>query len=259
VQLPSYRNQNSIGFDDLFGFEKSANFTHYTKVDQTMNFKSIGLGLALAVVAATTTLSASADAATLNFTGTARLKNANATPVPGATSILDFLPFQGEINSTTVGTGKGTITAPTDSVFGNVGDQITLKDLKLTRTESNTWTLASVSDGVNFITGLAGGATFSLETFVLKRIFSPSSNAPLFVAEYTGFFSNFDQIGVGVLTPSSGQAFITRAGTSYSSGIAVVPTPALLPGLIGMGAAALRKKRKEEGLEATPEAVEVNA
>lgn len=201
-----------------------------------MNFKQFAVGAALAASVAGVVTAAPADAFTLNFTGTARLKNANVV-APG-TSVLDFAAFNNGINSTTVGTGTGKIADPTDPLFGNAGDAITLKDLKLTKTGANTWQLASVSDGVDFISGLLGGATYSLQSFVLTRV------GNTFQADYFGLFSNLSDPGVGEFT-AQGQSFIQRKGSAFSSTV-TVPTPALLPGLAGMALATLRKRKQKE-------------
>ena len=73
---------------------------------------------------------------------------------------------------------------------------------------------------------------------------------------------NYNFVAAGA---STNLAFAFRQDPSFFylddvsvSGVAGVPTPALLPALLGMGAAAIRK-RKGEAAEAEAEAVEVNA
>jgi len=106
----------------------------------------------------------------------------------------------------------------------------------------------------SFITGLAGGATYNLSTFNLTRVLAGSS--PVFSADYTGVFNNVPG-GIGTLV--SGNLALNN-GISFSSTVTgpPIPTPALLPGLMGLGVAALRK-RKGEGSEAEKETVGVKA
>ncbi len=68
----------------------------------------------------------------------------------------------------------------------------------------------------------------------------PSINPASLDYSFRGVFGNGLE-GVGTLT--------TQAGTgvrSWSSTIRVIPTPALLPGLMGLGAAAMRKRKESK-------------
>jgi hypothetical protein len=80
---------------------------------------------------------------------------------------------------------------------------------------------------------------FNLDTFTVTS----AANQP-FAANFTGFFNvqGFD------LTPGIGQLTAQNLSgtTSYSLSITAVPTPALLPGLLGLGVAALRKRKSEQ-------------
>jgi hypothetical protein len=116
----------------------------------------------------------------------------------------------------------------------------------------------------NFISGIqltdGSSAVFNLERLNLSVTEERNS---LYSLVFEGRFlsSVGETIGFGSITSQfAGTVGVGRTVTRTLSGdIAAVPTPALLPGLLGMGAAAIRKKRKGENSEATPETVEVNA
>ncbi len=59
----------------------------------------------------------------------------------------------------------------------------------------------------------------------------------------TGLFKVAGVFGDG--TPGSGE-LSTQFGASFSGGITAVPSPALIPAVLGMGVAALRKRKREE-------------
>jgi hypothetical protein len=91
------------------------------------------------------------------------------------------------------------------------------------------------------------GNAFGQDPFV---VVDPSSPDPILLAEFDGesgiytFLVNpGEQFGFGVLTEDN--AFGSGYATISNFSVTPVPTPALLPGLIGMGVAALRKKRSE--------------
>ncbi len=93
----------------------------------------------------------------------------------------------------------------------------------------------------------ADGNAFGADPFV---VVDPSSPDPILLAEFDGesgiytFLVNpGEQFGFGVLTEDN--AFGSGYATISNFSVTPVPTPALLPGLIGMGVAALRKKRSE--------------
>jgi uncharacterized protein YjbI with pentapeptide repeats len=98
----------------------------------------------------------------------------------------------------------------------------------------------------NFITGVnLGSAPFSNVDFNLTSFIWNSSTGD---ADLTGVFvSGSDSIqAVGRFTS---QLSAANNLSSYSLSITAVPTPALLPGLIGMGVAALRRKKDETAEE----------
>jgi hypothetical protein len=209
-----------------------------------MNLKKLTVGAAIAasVVGGSVVASAPAHAGDLIFGGSARIKNSGVAV--NGTSALDFAGFNGGPNSLTLGTGTGTVLTGSDPVFG--AGPLTLKDFLLTKTSLTTWSLQG-GPIVNFIQGLAGGATYTLNSFSLTKL-APA----VFNADYTGVFSNLPG-GIGTLTSTGDLTLANGAGFSSAvDGPAVVPTPALLPALLGMGAAALRKRKGEA---AEPETV----
>lgn len=225
-----------------------------------MNFKTLTMSAVIAgTVAMGATVAANpASALELNFGGTNRLLRDNVAV--GGTSVLDFklnlntnsnnnaawgitanrqLTSTANINNPTTtitpGTGTGTLIPTTDSVFGNLGSSVTLKDLALKKTGADKWELQNPL--ANFITQLGASGAFNLDTFILTRTGNKLD------ADYTGTFVNIGPQGIGTLT-SQGN-FISVGGTSFSSTVTAVPTPALLPGLLGLGVAALRKRKAE--------------
>ncbi|MGG6238286.1 PTPA-CTERM sorting domain-containing protein [Nodosilinea sp. AN01ver1] len=167
---------------------------------------------------------------TLSFTGFAQFNS--------ATGALTF-------------TNPGTIPAGADGVFGPANTQITVGNLNLTSTGVNTWNLANPVD--NWLTGLEDGLTFSLTSFDLTRVMlggplPPGSPSSFFVAGIQGVFQPLGLDGSGSF---SAQGSLRIDGSSYSADItaAPIPTPALLPGLLGLGVAALRKRNGEEDAE----------
>jgi hypothetical protein len=212
-----------------------------------MNFKKIGLGLAATAAMATGVMvtGAPADAAivkagdVLNFGGSAQLGS--------ETDSFTTLTFADN---------EAVVTKPSSSVFGVAAPPFkdatafTIGNLSLERTSATTWKLVPTSVP-NWLTGLANNVQYTLESFNLTK------TGNIFSANYTGFFTppTSGTPGLGGLT-SQGSFSITD-GSSFSSTITAVPTPALLPGLLGIGAAALRKKRKEGEAEEALETAEV--
>jgi hypothetical protein len=68
----------------------------------------------------------------------------------------------------------------------------------------------------------------------------PSSNPASLDYSFRGVFGNGLE-GLGTLTTQSGTGV-----RSWSSTIRVIPTPALLPGLIGLGVTAMRRRKQSE-------------
>lgn len=146
-------------------------------------------------------------------------------------------------------TGTAFIAIGSDSEFGAVLKELTFKDLSLEKTSITTWSLfgGQVND---FISGMDNGIKFTLTAFNLTK----STNG--FLADIDGFFTappKFPSVAAaGGLSTQSGLTKLvftgsdlieTKSGSSFSGDITAVPTPALLPGLLGLGVAALRKRK----------------
>lgn len=193
------------------------------------------LSLSAVAVCSAVVVSAPAQAAsiagqTLSFTGSVRLET------PGAdTSLLNFSSF-GDTNF-----GTATVADASADVFGLGGATFGVTDLMLTNTSATTWELAT-GPVTNWLSGLSNGLGFTLEQFVLENVNVSAGPAtvPLYVAFVSGFFTPSGLDGSGSLT-SQGR-LVLGSGSSFSADITAVPTPALLPGLLGLGAMALRKR-----------------
>ena len=237
-----------------------------------MNFKSIGFKavIATAIVASSAVAIAPAQAGDirnkkLSFLGTSVLQKNNGAI--GTTSILNFAEkFVGDtsgIKNYSTKNGTGTLALNNDPVFG-IGDFI-FKDLNLTKTSATTWSLLGAVGGpngtvTNFISGLSSGVTYSLNSFGLTKLSDGSFKAVL-----DGIFSgNIGDVD-GSITFQSGLTKVDNSvdlskpkkkgsklflantsGSSFSGDTTAIPTPALIPGLLGLGVAALRKRKSEE-------------
>lgn len=205
-----------------------------------MNFKSIGLsamltGTATAIVfAAAPAQAASIQGETLNFGGTARLENADAPNTQ-----LDFFTYDDSAMS-----GLAFILPGLSTAFGTPGSTFSVGDLNLTKTGASTWNLAA-GPVVNWLNGLDNNVKFTLNSFALERFGTGVNTA--FEADIEGIFTPSNLDGTGSFTSQGRLRF--NSGSSFSADITAgeqVPTPALLPGLVGMGVAALRKRKSEE-------------
>lgn len=189
-----------------------------------------------AVVVAAPAQAASIAGQTLSFTGSVRLETPGA-----ATSLLNFSSY----GDTSFGTA--TVADAADDVFGLGGEAFSVGDLTLTNTSATTWELTTGSVD-SWLSGLPNGLGFILEQFVLQNVTVTAgpTTIPLYVAFISGFFTPSGLGGDGSLTSQG--SLVLGSGSSFSADITAVPTPALLPGLIGLGVAALRK-REQAGAE----------
>jgi hypothetical protein len=201
-----------------------------------MNFKAIGFSAATAVVATGIVLaSAPAEAAILADSVLAIEGNARLQLISGNLWRLDFANFGGGVGSAGVEVGS------TGSFAPLAGTNAQVRDLQLTRS-GNTWTLAGTP--VPWFLRLTNGVEYDLDTFTLTR-----TPGPFFTGNFFGtFFDPSDDTSIGGegLFSSQGREFLSETGTTFSANITVVPTPALLPGLLGLGIAALRKRKRQE-------------
>jgi hypothetical protein len=107
----------------------------------------------------------------------------------------------------------------------------------------------ALDDGVNWVGGSVdprfdGGAVDNILSWTYDTVPSetPSSEIPFIFTSGEGTTSSV------LITYKSGGTFVNNGGFNIST--AYVPTPALLPGLIGLGVAALRKRNEEEADQA---------
>jgi hypothetical protein len=194
-----------------------------------MNLKTLTFGtLAASTVIFASTVVAPAQAATvtgtLNFAKDGNVANITSSQID-FNNTADFF----SVGNTSTGTFAGL-----------QGNGITiLNDLTL-----------PFSSAFDFLQ-VNGGPTFRITGLSNSSFQNPSgSNFSLFSANVLGNF-----IDAGDITPGQSNSFIVTAQSDFgkftnvsinSSVPAPVPTPALLPGLVGMGIAALRKRKSEE-------------
>jgi hypothetical protein len=208
-----------------------------------MNFKSFAIKAAIAatVLTGSTLAVAPAEAAglkgTLGFTG-----EAVATP-----SEIEFYLLNGQAdpaNGRDIGrfrVGVASTTGDFDPLDGTRG---TIKDLTgiISATATNPPAFQAINNFLSFGQNDPFNFTLTAFKFVNERFY-----------QFEGFFAD-GTIGRGELTT---QAQLGGVDTYSASLIATgeeIPTPALLPGLIGMGAAVLRKRKAEENEQAEAEA-----
>jgi hypothetical protein len=210
-----------------------------------MNLKTIGLGAAaLATTALTTTISVgaiapSAEAALIRNGDTLTFKgDVNITKV-GDNFAFDFAPFA---NIVDVGaTSTSPFVAPGSAKivsFSAPGGALGLPTAPipsfLSQIQLTDGSFASFNlESLNFSTFTSGTNRFFDFDLAGKFVTALGQEIPAF-----GGFTT--QVKQAALLPG------IAVGSTYSGDLTAVPTPALLPGLLGMGATALRKKRKGE-------------
>jgi hypothetical protein len=194
-----------------------------------MNLKSIMTGAAIAatVVTASVVASAPAQAMSIDYSSSTLAKLTN---LGSGNFLLDFAPSP-----------NVTLVSSPSPAFGTNGGSLSFADLSLTGTSGGPWIGGPLND---FITGFGAAGNFDLTSFTLTQtIFN---GTPFFLGNFAGIFDGTNVAATGTFD-TSGLAFLTT-GKTFSGEIIPVPTPALLPGLVGLGVAALRK-RKGEGAE----------
>lgn len=221
-----------------------------------MNFKKMGLGLAATAAMTAGVALAEAPAQALTFGD----KLVFSTDDEANPNLASLTANGGGLFS--FDAGAIDIDFASDSVFGVASAAIGDSVLTLQQIAPQSGAVASyqlVGTSVQWLSGLAdevGGftRTYTLDSFILNQTSLSSVAGFAFSATFNGFFqpptSGVQGIGglggFGTLSSSDGSAI--------AGAITVVPTPALLPGLVGMGLAALRKRKDEQAAE-QPEAV----
>ena len=205
-----------------------------------MNFKTFGLNaLAVSAVAVGLTVSApSAQAGTLDGNGTFNLV--------GNSSVTDITDSQFKLNFQNMGvvTGPDTRTG----IFADLsGSPLSLASLNLVKQLDGTFNTVGATP---FIQGLSlGGAglIFNLDPAVFTATGDVTESSYNLVANLAGKFVNSSSgsvVGQGTL----GAVRFTSGNPGTSNlqfQVTAVPTPALLPGLIALGAGVLRKRKAE--------------
>lgn len=213
-----------------------------------MNFKKIGLGLAATAAMTTGMALAEAPAHALSFGDTLQFSTDEDMSPNLATLKPDGGLFKFDAGSIDIDV--------TSAVFGAantpIGDSIlTLQQIATQVGAVATYQLVGTS--VPWLSGLndeLGGftRTYTLTSFILNQT-SPSSAAGFaFSADFNGFFQP-PTPGVQGIGGLGGFGKLASTGSTVAGAITAVPTPALLPGLIGLGAAALRKRKGEQVAE----------
>lgn len=200
----------------------------------------------LSAIAGVAAFSSPAYAFTLSGDNTLALSGSSRFNI--GTGVLDFQDSRRK-GTKGYGTTTGIANVTTSSsdrfepLFGPLFGQLaTLKDVTLTNKGANIWEFVGLK--VDFIT--VGGIKFDLSVFKLVK-----TTGDDWFATFEGQFQDTGLTAFGAFAPLKDSLFAmtTGNGSSYSLNIEEVPTPALLPGLIGLGVAALRRKNEESAEE----------
>ncbi len=214
-----------------------------------MNFKKIGLGLAATAAMTAGMAITEKPAQAISFFSD------NFNTENGGTGQLNFNAFtQWDVTDGTVDlipTGSQFDFYPGNGLYVDLDGSSSNAGVLTTKTvfDPGTYNLSFVLGG-NARGAASDNVTVSLGLGNFSEVFTLASNAPLATVLRTI-----------TLTSASKLSFSNAGGDNIGAildnvNVTAVPTPALLPGLIGMGVAALRK-RKGEGAEA--ETAEVKA
>jgi len=191
-----------------------------------MKSKTMFFGAATAIALSAATISASPAQALSITPGSALDLSGKVEALPSNTAPqFNFSSFFGAGTTLISDTSTGSFAGPDRS--GSI------QNLSLTALGGSFFHSGPVT---NFITNIGGGISFDLKEFIYDN--SKSS------ATFEGVFrSGTDSIFAkgGLFTTQLTQ----KNPTTYSASIAAIPTPALLPGLIGLGMGVLRKRKKE--------------
>lgn len=214
-------------------------------MNSKINLRAIGSGAALAAALTTgmALTAPSAEAVSLSVGSVLNLQNLSGGGVTfnSGTGTLDFFgPLGGQ------GVGVGASTGSFVGATSLPTPIARIQDLSLTPLGGGIFklpaTVANFIQGVD-VPGVPGGndVQFTLTEFIFN---SANGNTNSLKGFFTTSSGTFQAIG-----RFTSQTDFTNPST-YSLSLEVVPTPALLPGLVGMGLAALRKRREEAESEA---------
>ncbi|MBE9112160.1 PTPA-CTERM sorting domain-containing protein [Nodosilinea sp. LEGE 07298] len=214
-----------------------------------MNTKLLCFRTAVALTSLTSAVLLSSTAQAFTLTGENTLALSGRARFDLSTGVLDFRFDPGGTYNTPTGTAS--VTTSSSGRFESLINQFaTLQDIRLNNTATNVWEY-QLPPLDNFIT--VGSVAVRLSTFKLVR--EPGNN---WIASMNGVFQDTDLPAIGEFDPlqdtNNGTAGFTNVaanstGSSYAFDVEEVPTPALLPGLVGLGVAALRRKDEESAEE----------
>jgi len=195
-----------------------------------MKSKTMFFGAAATAIALSAATISASPAQALSITPGSLLTiagNVQANPSNANPTQFVFSTLGGTALKTTIGASS------TGSFAGLGGTEPSIQNLSLTPSGVNLFSSGPVT---NFITNIGAGISFDLTQFIYDNLASK--------ATFEGFFrSGADSIA------AKGGFFTSQLDAAnpntYSASIAAIPTPALLPGLIGLGMGVLRKRKKE--------------
>ena len=223
----------------------------------TITYNKVGATAAVATAMLASSMLVAEPAAALSIGNI--LNFTTADPI---SSDLATLTDNGD-STFTFNLGAININSGTSPVFGSPNDPLTFASLTLTKTSSidntSVFDLSGTTPFTWITAGLEGGRVYNLNSFTLTTTSIPKTTLETFTAEFSGFF---DPPGASLpaLGGLGGAGQLSGSGGAVSAGaIEVVPTPAVLPGLIGMGAAVFRKKKQEDTEDLALETAEVDA
>jgi len=218
-----------------------------------MNFKSIGFkaAVATAVVAGSAMSMAPAEAGNL-FPGAFNLEGKSSITANAPTSN----PFTISFSNFSIATGVGTSAPAPSGVFENnltgkpsVGS-LTLQRVGTTSEYKITSSLLSFVTGLkqetkDIVLDLTSGSLFGYVTNKNNYALSSGVDGLMATLAFTSPNSGSTPaiVGLGAFKFKISQS---NMGNQASLGVQTIPTPALLPGLLGLGVAALRKRKSEE-------------
>ncbi|MBW4470378.1 MAG: PTPA-CTERM sorting domain-containing protein [Stenomitos rutilans HA7619-LM2] len=213
-----------------------------------MNFRSIGLSIATATVVASGATIASSPAQALSF-------NKGTFVAGGQTSITDLNTSSNPTSFTLNFQNFGVTNTGGSLAGGNLTGTPILASLSFTKDAGGNFATNGLT---SFVTGLKYQGQ---DAFLDINPFTFTASASSFVNSATSYLLASNTSFTGVFRTSTLQSLTTitlgavKVGTLNSSTLtAEIPTPALIPGLLGLGVAALRKRKAQANEEASAEA-----
>lgn len=213
-----------------------------------MDLKSIGTKafIAAAILAGSALITLPAQAFTIKAgdliinAGRARFN----APADGVGSFkLNFR--DGNTNLYATSTGRASVAdADDEDLIGT--NNVVLQDLTFVSVGVNKWLSGPKA---SFFSINSGAVKFDLTEFILT--FDPNSAEDGWLGQLTGNLTSENSLpAIGEFDPVNDIAFTRNEGSAYAYTTTAIPTPALIPGLVGLGVAALRKRKYEASEQA---------